>query len=147
MARPPVGGGWHVAARHRWFASKRFRIWRGKSLLGVALLAGLALLLPLAFTQGLDLRLPGLGKGDDWEGRGGQAGHYRFHGEVWKPKKVSEVAGVGGHTLSPGPKQGHPSGYRPLKRYEPQRAAWPKAGSATVNLVSGTQRSRAPTRP
>ncbi|MET7620667.1 ricin-type beta-trefoil lectin domain protein [Streptomyces sp. NPDC005408] len=131
-----------MAARHRWFASKRFRIWGGKSLLGVAVLAGLALLLPLAFTQGLDLRLPGFGKGDDWEGRGGQAGHYRFQGEVWKPKKVSQVAGVGGHELAPGPKQGHPSGYRPLKRYEPQRAAWPKAGSATVNLAGGTQRSK-----
>ena len=78
----------------------------------MAFLATLSLLLPLAFTQGLDLTLPGLGSDDDWEGRNGQAGHYRFHGEVWHPEDVSDVAGVGGHPLplTPAPAAGHPAG-------------------------------------
>ncbi|WP_030200419.1 ricin-type beta-trefoil lectin domain protein [Streptomyces sp. NRRL S-87] len=107
----------------------------------MAFLATLALLLPLAFTQGLDLGLLGAGK-DDWEGRNGQAGDYHFHGEVWNPKKVSEATGVGGHELAArqtGPKQGHPAGYRPVKRYQPGRQSWPKAGSATVKLTAGTR--------
>ncbi|MFJ5550632.1 ricin-type beta-trefoil lectin domain protein [Streptomyces sp. NPDC093225] len=108
----------------------------------MAFLATLALLLPLAFTQGLDLSLLGAGKGDDWEGRNGKAGHYTFDGEVWKPKKVTDVAGVRGHDLAgrqAGPKQGRPAGYKPVERYRPGRQAWPKAGSATVDLADGTR--------
>ncbi|MEV7417950.1 ricin-type beta-trefoil lectin domain protein [Streptomyces sp. NPDC089919] len=110
----------------------------------MALLATLALLLPVTVTQGLDLRvLAALGKGgDDWEGRDGQAGDYRFRGEVWKPKKVSEVAGVGGHALTTGPagpRRTDRAGYKPVERYRPGRQSWPKAGSTTVKLTDGAR--------
>ncbi|MEU8616831.1 ricin-type beta-trefoil lectin domain protein [Streptomyces sp. NPDC048623] len=102
----------------------------------MAIAAALALLAPLVFDQGLDLKLPGLSQGDDWEDRGGQAGHYSFNGEVWNPKQVSAIAGVGGHELAPGPRQGRPAGYRPLRQYKAQQGVWPEAGSATVRFAA-----------
>ncbi|MBT2442729.1 ricin-type beta-trefoil lectin domain protein, partial [Streptomyces sp. ISL-36] len=107
----------------------------------MAFLATLALILPLAFVQGVDLRLPGLGSDDDWEDRSGQAGHHSFKGEVWNPKQVPAASGVGGHALSKGPVLGHPDGYRPLKAYQAQQPSWPKAGSATVQFGNGVSAS------
>ncbi|MGQ4399430.1 ricin-type beta-trefoil lectin domain protein [Streptomyces hayashii] len=101
----------------------------------MAFLAGLALLVPLAFTQSLGANVLGLGRDDDRDSsRGGQAGHYRFDGEVWKPEKVSDVAGVGGHRLNPTTAAGKPVGYRPLKTHRVTTPSWPAAGAATVDL-------------
>ncbi|MEV0975430.1 ricin-type beta-trefoil lectin domain protein [Streptomyces sp. NPDC049915] len=110
-------------------------------------MATLSLLLPLAFSQGLDLNLLNAASNDDWEGRGGQAGHYHFRGEVWHPKEVSDVAGVGGHPLTPvpPPTAGHPRGYRPLKSHRVARPSWPASGSAVVHLgAPGTRAKGAP---
>ncbi|MFI5873901.1 ricin-type beta-trefoil lectin domain protein [Streptomyces sp. NPDC051445] len=109
----------------------------------MAFLAALALLLPLAFTQGLDANVLGLGQDDDRDSsRGGQAGHYRFGGEVWKPEKVSAVAGVGGHALSPATAARKPVGYRPLKTYQVTTPSWPTAGAATVDLPAVEEGSK-----
>lgn len=113
--------------------------------MGVAFLAILAVLLPVTVTQGLDLRLLGIGKGDDWEGRDGQAGDYHFRDEVWKPRKISDVTGVAGHALAAnpaGPKQGRPAGFKPVERYQPGRQSWPPAGAATVPLTDGQRTAK-----
>lgn len=102
----------------------------------MAILAALALIVPLAFSQGLGLRLSGVSEDDGWESRGGQAGHYSFNGEVWNPKQVSAISGVGGHELSPASRQGPVAGYRPIRQYKAQRGIWPEIGSATVRLAA-----------
>ncbi|MFD9339091.1 ricin-type beta-trefoil lectin domain protein [Streptomyces sp. NPDC060028] len=101
----------------------------------MAVIAALALLLPMAFIQGFDLGMLGAGK-SDWEGRDGQAGHYRFDGKVWKPQKVPATPGVAGHQLAAGTPAGHPDGFRPLGNYQAAAPVWPKAGKATVQLAA-----------
>ncbi|MGW7099672.1 ricin-type beta-trefoil lectin domain protein [Streptomyces sp. NPDC054838] len=102
----------------------------------MAIVAALALLLPVVFTQGLDLGMLGAGKAD-WEDRGGQAGDYHFVGKVWKPQKVPATAGVAGHKLTAGKSAGQPEGFKPLGTYQAAAPVWPKAGKATVQLAAG----------
>ncbi|MFJ9809408.1 ricin-type beta-trefoil lectin domain protein [Streptomyces sp. NPDC101158] len=110
----------------------------------MAIAAALALLLPLIFTQGARLQIPGVSQGDDWEVRGGQAGRYSFNGEVWNPKQASAITGVGGHELKAGLRQGPAAGYRPLRQYKAQQGVWPEPGSATVRFAAGEGSRKGP---
>ncbi|MFD7083922.1 ricin-type beta-trefoil lectin domain protein [Streptomyces sp. NPDC059918] len=123
-----------MARRRRGFATVRFRIWHGRRGVGMAVVAALALLLPVAFTQGLDLGMLGAGR-TDWQDRGGQAGNYRFDGKVWKPQKTPATAGVAGHKLTAGKPAGRPEGFKPLGGYQAAAPVWPKAGKTSVRLA------------
>ncbi|MFG2896040.1 ricin-type beta-trefoil lectin domain protein [Streptomyces zaomyceticus] len=136
-----------MAGRRRDRARRRSWLWGGNPLLSLSLLGALVLIAPLAVDQGRGLALPGIERADDWESRGGQAGHHTFKGELWNPKQVPAAVGVGGHELSSGPVRGHSGQQRPLKNYRPVKPSWPKAGSATVRLGSSVRSSEAVRRP
>ncbi|MFJ5305657.1 ricin-type beta-trefoil lectin domain protein [Streptomyces sp. NPDC088350] len=109
-----------MSGKRRWFASVQFRIWGRALTLATAVVALLALLVPIAVAQGAVV------------------GPYRFKGTVWNPKALPKTPAVGSHALHQ-PTTAHPKGYKAVSKYRAVKPVWPTAGTKTVSLTHTTQ--------